>query len=647
MPLITCPHCGTSRNMPWQRLPNRATNARCPRCCRNFPFDPTKFQAEKLDDADSDDCVTCPHCGLLRQLPGNRKTDPQAILSCRRCRHSFRLEEGRRSQRAALQSPQPCQLMGVGALLTASWDMLCRRGWSLLSIYLLAALLIFTPLLLAAVFLPELVMGNLALAWACLLAGGLYGCFGLIWMVASLFQQVVRPQRNIRQALLPGWQTFGKFAWLLLLLLLTIGGGSLLLLGPGILFTVWFFFSHYVLAEEGTGGLAALEKSRQLVRGHWWAVFSRILLLVLVSIAISTLAGRLPLIGTTVNFVLTLLLTPFSLLYTYLLYQDLTRCQVNRPAPVRSAGRSFYLGLSTLGWLVIPGVLLIANQQDLRTRLFLASDSVSIFSELTISPDATLEELTEEQGEPPMLAVPESLSAADYNRLLARLRLSDPERNGVSLGPATLENSHFWAGPDSPQLWLKLKLAELPNLAISSRRSTRILIERVNDSSGRDLYNRNHSFETAAFQWVDVLSGSSDTDRYSGTRSVYLKQGTQPEQVSSIRGTLELNLPLGIESRQLGAEDVGRRIQLAGKTLTLDAWSDNRISLTFQGQLVELLSIRAFNQQKEPLRESGVTWQQTGGQVSLQQLFNGKIDAVTILVAADSLTRRYPFDIGR
>ncbi len=646
MPIITCPHCGTNRNTPQERLPDKVTRARCPQCCQGFHFDPTDFQAENPANAAAGDYITCPHCGLLRQLPGNRKTDPQATLSCRRCQHSFRLEEGRRPHKTAPQNPQQYQLMGIGTLLTASWELLCRRGWNLLSIYLLATLLIFAPLLLASIFLPELVMGNRALAWACLLTGAAYGCFGLTWMITSLFQQVVQPQLNIRQTFFPGWRTLGKFTWLLLLLLLTVGGGSLLLVIPGILFAVRFFFSHYVLAEDGTGGLAALEKSQQLVRGHWWAIFSRILLLVLVSIAISTLAGRLPLIGTTVNFVLTLLLTPFSLLYTYLLYQDLKRCQISRPAPVRSAGRSFYLGLSTLGWLVIPGVLLIAHQQDLQTRLFLANDSISIFSELAIGPVASLEELTEEQGEPPVFTVPESLSAADYNRLLARQRLVEPEMNGVSLGPATLENSHFWASPDSPQLWLKLKLAELPNLAISPRRFARILIDRVSDSSGRDLYNRNHSFETAAFQWVNILSGRSEADRYSGTRSIYLKQGTRPEQIRSISGTLELNLPLGIESMQLGAEDIGRQIQLAGKTLTLEALSDNQISLTFQGELVELLSIRAFNRQKEPLREAGATWQQAGGQLSLQQLFNGQIEAVTILVATDSLTRSYPFDIG-
>lgn len=647
MPIITCPHCGASRNTPWERLPSKTTNARCPQCCQSFHFDPTEFQTEQPQKTSPDECVTCPHCGLLRQLPGNRKTNPQATLNCRRCQHSFRLEEGTNPHKTATQNPEQHQLMGIGALLTESWELLCRRGWSLLLIYLLASLLIFTPILLASIFLPELVMGNLVIAWACLLAGGAYGFFGLTWMVASLFQQVVKPQLNLRETLILGWQTLGKFAWLLLLLLLTIGGGSLLLVIPGIIFTVWFFFSHYILAEDGIGGLTALEKSRQLVRGHWWAVCSRFLLLLLVSVAISTMASRLPMIGATVNFVLTLLLTPFTLLFFYLLYQDLKRCQPASSSLGKSASRWLYLSLSTLGWLFVPGLLIFTYSQNLQNRLPLSADSVSLFSEFAITSATALEKLTEEQEATPLPAVPEPLSAADYNRLLGRQQLTDPGMQGVSLGPASLEKSHFWASTHSPQLWLKLKLAVLPNLDISSRRSARILIDRINDSSGRDLYNRTHSFETTAFQWVDVLSGRSEADSHSGIRSIYLKPGTQPEQISNISGKLELNLPLGIESRQLGSKDIGRKIQIAGKTLTLEALGDNRISLTFQGNPLELLSIRAFNQQEKPLREAGVSWQQTGEQISLQQMFTGKIESVIILVASDSLIRSYPFDISR
>jgi hypothetical protein len=572
--------------MPSERLPKKATSARCPQCCRDFHLNP-----------------------------------------------------------AVLRNPEQTHLTGIGALLTESWELLCQRGWNLLSIYLLSSLLIFTPLLLASSAFPDVVTGNRLVAWLCLLVGGSYCLLGLTWMTAALFQQVVNPQLKLRESLGLGWQTLGKFVWLQLLLFLTIGGGSLLLIIPGLLFSVWFLFSQYILAAEGIGGLTALEKSHQLVRGHWWAVCSRLVLLLLVSGAVATLTGHLPLIGATVNFVLTLLLIPFSLLYFQLVYQDLKRCQPGT-APKDVAGRWLYLSLPTLGWLLIPGLLMFTNSQSLPNSLPLADDSSALFSKFATPAAATLQELTEEQGQTPSPGNPAALSAVDYDRLLAQLQLAAPAQKGVSFGPATLEINHFWAGPNAPQLWLKLKLAQLPNLTLSSRHASRVLIDRVNDNFGKDLYNRGHSFESAAFQWVDTVSSRSAVDGYSGIRSIYLKPGTQANQISSIRGKLELQLPLSIESRQLGQKDIGSDIQIAGKTLTLEALSDNRISLKFHGKLIELLSIRAFNHQAEPLREAGVSWQQTGGQINLQQMFSGKIETVTIIVASDSLLRSYPFDIS-
>jgi hypothetical protein len=257
-----------------------------------------------------------------------------------------------------------------------------------------------------------------------------------------------------------------------------------------------------------------------------------------------------------------------------------------------------------------------------------------------------MEELTEEQGISPLAGAAKPFSAADYDRLLKQQQFTTPEHPGVSLGPATLKSGHFWASQSAPQLWLELTLAQLPNLDLSARHSARILIDRVNDKAGQDLYNRSHSFESAAFQWVNILSGPRTAASYSGTRSIYLKQGTQAEQISRISGKLELILPIGIESRQLGSEDIGSEIQLAGKTLRLEALSDNRISLTFHGEFAELLSISASNQQTELLRDAGRIWQQDGEQISLQQMFDGKIENVTILMASSSLQRSYPFDIS-
>ena len=50
---------------------------------------------------------------------------------------------------------------------------------------------------------------------------------------------------------------------------------GLLFIIPGIIFAVYYSFSIYVLLIENQRGRAALKRSKELVKGYWWAVFWR------------------------------------------------------------------------------------------------------------------------------------------------------------------------------------------------------------------------------------------------------------------------------------------------------------------------------------------------------------------------------------
>jgi|GEM_PF-906978 len=593
MPMISCPHCGARRNTPLDRLPKHKTRARCPECGDFFSFDPNSIPIPTISET------------------------PVSL---------------------------PDQLTGIGPLLSNTWALFCRRGWELLGIYLLALALICIPLTLAALLLPSLVMNNKPLAWSCLILGIGYGLFGSIWLTAAMFHHIVDPHLDMRSAFARSRNNIAGFFWLMLLLGIIITGASFLLLVPGLIFMVWFFFSQYILAEEKIGGLAALEASRRLVQGHGWEVFGRFLLLLLISIAVSALTSRLPVVGGFVNLAFTLLLTPFSLLYYYLIYQDLKRCRKLTPVHQSQDRRWLYLTVALIGWLLIPGILIFTQRQSLINLVSAHNSAVGIISQATGKP-ATLAELTEDQTPQTFLPKPEPLTASDYDRLLREKRFPG-DQQGVDLGPAILSAKRFWVDKRNPHLWLEVKLADLPNLALSARRSARILIEQVLDTEHHDQYNPQHSFESAPFQWIDIQSDESDNG-YSGIRNVYLKQGTRPEQISSISGRLELTLPLGIESLRFKRQDVGKVFSVDGNALKLVTLDSDRLSLSFQGKIAQILSVRAFNRQEIPLREEGETWQSDGQQISLQQMFNGQIDAVTVLVATDTLTRSYPFEITR
>ncbi len=638
MPIISCPHCGAKRDTPSEKLPSKAVSARCPECRQQFRFDPLLLATpEPLTEQK----LSCPHCGLSREIPRNRKANPRATFDCRRCKRPFRLGQGNDSEAAARQ-PR-AGLRSIGRLFIDSWELFCQRGWGLLAIYLLASLVIFAPLLTATLYLT-LGKPSPQLLWGGILCGGLFGLLGGGWMIASMFNHICNPNIGIFTALNQGRKQFLPFVVLLLLLGLLITGGTLLLILPGILFTVWFFFCHYILAEEGLRGLQALERSRQLVRGHWWAVFGRFALLLLIALSTAILTARLPVIGAALNFAFSLLLTPFSLLYYYLLYQDLKSCQ--QPAAKTTGNFGLPVATSLLGWMLIPGLLFAINNWNRLPANDISAQSSAVVAQLFNYDQALLLKQAEQAPQRPAFPTPEALSRADYNRLLEKHPSPTPE-SGVKLGPAILSAEHFWSDDQDPHLWLKLELTDFPNLALSHSRSTRVLIDKVLDTSARDRYNREHSFEHDSFQWVDILTGSPTSASYQGIRNVYLKQGTRPEQIRSIIGQLELNLPLDIKILQLDRDDIGKTLRIAGKALTLENLGADGISLRYQGKRSELLSIRALDRHAEPLQEAGFTWQKIGEAFNLRQMFNGDVDSVTLLIASDSVTHSYPFEITR
>lgn len=140
------------------------------------------------------------------------------------------------------------------------------------------------------------------------------------------------------------------FIWLGVLLNLAVVVGFLLLIIPGVIAIVWFAFAPFVLLEEDVRGTQALRRSRDYVRGRWkqiaWRLFVVFVLIILVSVAVTTiliilsvlggfLLGLIPgtaggvkiaTAGVLASLIIdtgisTLILQPFAVIYAYLLYK--------------------------------------------------------------------------------------------------------------------------------------------------------------------------------------------------------------------------------------------------------------------------------------------------------------------------------------
>jgi hypothetical protein len=110
-------------------------------------------------------------------------------------------------------------------------------------------------------------------------------------------------------------------------------GGMLLLVIPGLYLTVMWIAVVPVIVIERVGPLAALGRSRQLIRGHGWSVFGRLVLLSLlqtpVSAVLRAVFSWLPPAWQLVlaNGVLYILFMPAGVVLSTLIYYRLTAAE--------------------------------------------------------------------------------------------------------------------------------------------------------------------------------------------------------------------------------------------------------------------------------------------------------------------------------
>jgi hypothetical protein len=246
-------------------------------------------------------------------------------------------------------------LSEIGDLISRSWELFKERigvllPLQLLSIALLAACIgtlvgigTFFELLLPAYKKPILV--------AFVISGVIIGMTAMFWPITALIMAVADRSLNISEALAAGWKKLWAFLWLFSLLGYVVAGGYLLFIIPGVIFTIWFIFSQYILAAEHISGMNALLKSKAYVKDRWFDVFIRFLVIW----AISTGVGLIPFLGIILSF----LITPFSMIYAYLIFEDL---KALNPEPLdypKTAGEKFkWIGIATLGYIVLPLIII-------------------------------------------------------------------------------------------------------------------------------------------------------------------------------------------------------------------------------------------------------------------------------------------------
>lgn len=151
------------------------------------------------------------------------------------------------------------------------------------------------------------------------LIGSAIGWIGLVRYVGKKI-----PSKHFSLHIQDAVRYFWPFIGVSLLVGLLSGIGMLLLIVPGVLLTMMFFLSPYIVLLEGVSPVSSLQVSKERTSGFRWWIFKR-LFLYEVFVFILSLPVLIPYVGAVYNFLLKIALIPVGIIFTYQLYDYITK----------------------------------------------------------------------------------------------------------------------------------------------------------------------------------------------------------------------------------------------------------------------------------------------------------------------------------
>jgi hypothetical protein len=259
-------------------------------------------------------------------------------------------------------------LRSLGELFGDTWNLFKARFLTLICLYLLSVVFmivgggVFAG---AGYFLGSLLAGgSKAFIAVGIFMGIVAGSTAMFWGISAFTFAVVDETLGVRDALSNGWRRIWSYTWVSFLFAFIVGGGFLLFFIPGLIFLVWFLFSQFVVVAEDEKGMAAILRSKEYVRGHWFAVFIRVFVIWLVSAGL----GFIPVVGP----ILSIPLVPFMMIFIKLIYDDLkeSKGEIVTHSPSFGA-RAKWIGAGALGYVAVPVVLFVMTGATLTVPLLM------------------------------------------------------------------------------------------------------------------------------------------------------------------------------------------------------------------------------------------------------------------------------------
>lgn len=242
------------------------------------------------------------------------------------------------------------KLISVRALFREANNIYKTKFGTLLKIAVVPAAIIFIGTLFG-------IMGSESLGGLFAFAGAMVGILSTIALVYAIKDNV-----SMSEAYKLSYRKFFSYAWISILGGIIMAGGFLMFIIPTIIFSIWFVLAAYILIIDGEKGMSALLKSKEYIRGYWWAAFGRVFAIILV-ILVAYIAVTSPLSFISENIsklaspIMQIFITPFIVAYYVSLYRDFKRVKPGLVSVTVTTRRGFFVFSAVLG--VVAMILLL------------------------------------------------------------------------------------------------------------------------------------------------------------------------------------------------------------------------------------------------------------------------------------------------
>ena len=249
-------------------------------------------------------------------------------------------------------------LHSIGSLFSDSWKLYKERFGVLTEIMLLPVLVMILAEVLLSLGSIFILLGVLVL---------IIGVIALVFVSIPLISSI-HNNSGVDASYKNTVPLFWPFVWMTILTMFAVLGGSFMLIIPGIWLAVALGVARYVFVIEGRRGIDALRQSKDYIKGYWWAVLGRSLLLGII-VLVAVFVIELPFgvlfaifLGKAsagiIGFVLTLFYAPFSAVYAYKIFENLRELKPELAGAQTKEGTGFIKASAIVG-IVAPILLMV------------------------------------------------------------------------------------------------------------------------------------------------------------------------------------------------------------------------------------------------------------------------------------------------